>query len=106
MNAKTRVMILKIIMVIEIIGGALLVVQLVKTNSIPEIYSFPFIALAVLWVILLYFVPVRCYKPGCKGWMKTNWIKASPASESLQYVCSDCGEIFETGIGVGLGEPW
>ena len=106
MNIKTRVTVLNTIFVIEMIFGVILVILMTDTNGIPGIYCFPFLVLAVLWVILLYFLPARCDKPGCQGRMKTNWVKDSDGSERLRYVCSDCGEIFETGFSVGLGEPW
>jgi NADH:ubiquinone oxidoreductase subunit 4 (subunit M) len=106
MNAKTHATILKAIIVIEIIGGILFVTWMCVTGTALNTFCGSFVALAFLWLIVLFLMPVRCHKPGCQGRMKRNWIKEPNYQSRLQYECENCGEIFDTNITIDLGEPW
>ena len=108
MNAKTHVRILKILMFIGIIGLLLFVVLVSLNKAEVTTLNAYFITLTVfVFLGYMYFLwmPVRCYKPGCNGRMNKNWIEESEYQSRLRYVCSDCGEIFDTEIINRLGEP-
>ena len=109
MNAKTHVRILKTLMLIGIIGLLLFVVLVSLNKTEGTILTIYFISLAVfvfLGYMFFLWMPVRCHKPGCDGKMNRTWIEETEYQSRLRYVCSDCGEIFDTDIINRLGEPW
>jgi hypothetical protein len=108
MNAKTHATILKVITAITVIGGILLLgfVWLSRTDSAVKIFFISFAILIFLWPIVLRVVPVRCNRRGCNGRLNKEWIKISENQDRLQYVCSVCGEIFDTDVILRREDPW
>lgn len=108
MNAKTHTNICKGMIAVTIIGGVFILCKLGRIMTETELQSLcsSLVFFIALWFMFLSFAPVRCNKPGCNGRMRRNWVEEPDYHQyRLQYLCDKCGDVYDSNITFGLGEP-
>jgi hypothetical protein len=97
----------KVMLLIGLISLFLLVPVIQKIVSRPILFL-SLVIYAVLWISVLFLVPVSCQRTGCSGRMQRKWSSepepADRARYSLKYECPVCLENYDSFVSIGLSK--
>jgi hypothetical protein len=85
------------------IYSVLIIKATIEYRALPIFLFFVFI---ILFIYILWFIPIRCTAPNCNSRMEWTKIYISTFSVKLNYQCKVCGYFYEkTSFVLFPGEP-
>ncbi len=102
MSPSEHAGLLRTIGIIWFVGWILVIITLGSQQSATVGILVYFFSLPVVWQLLLWFVPIVCDQPGCRGRVWHEWVNQESSDYGIRYVCDDCGHEWFGHVSVGF----